>query len=41
MSLPNELKPALYRAALLRDVRIQRELMRRKVIVANGPGEWV
>ncbi len=41
MSLPSELKPDLYRATLLRDVRIQRDLMRRKVIVANGQGEWV
>ena len=41
MSLPNELKPALYRAALLRNVRFQRELFRQKVVFANGQGAWV
>jgi hypothetical protein len=41
LGLPNELKPILYRVAILRDVRFQRELFRQKIVFANGQWEWM
>ncbi len=41
LQLPTDLKPILYRAALLRDVRFQREMLRHKVILANGAWKWI
>lgn len=41
LSLPNELKSVLYRAAVRRDFRLQRELFREKAILANGQGMWI
>lgn len=41
LQLPAALKPILYRAALLRDARFLREVLRQKVVFANGVWKWI